>query len=91
MPYFLQQSSLFTDLKDLVPASYLAQFPKWKLAEATTADGKLIGIPTDIGPSALFYREDVETHYANMEAFSEPEVFGDEWTPAPAPQAETAQ
>lgn len=59
MPYFLQQSSLFTDLKDLVPASYLAQFPKWKLAEATTADGKLIGIPTDIGPSALFYREDV--------------------------------
>lgn len=59
MPYFLQQSSLFTDLKDLVPASYLAQFPKWKLAEATTADGKLIGLPTDIGPSALFYREDV--------------------------------
>ncbi|MGU3409007.1 ABC transporter substrate-binding protein [Microbacterium sp. M1A1_1b] len=59
MPYFLQQSSLFTDLKDLVPASYLAQFPKWKLAEATTADGKLIGLPTDIGPSALFYRQDV--------------------------------
>jgi cellobiose transport system substrate-binding protein len=59
MPYFLQQSSLFTDLKSLVPASYLAQFPKWKLAEATTSDGKLIGIPTDIGPSALFYREDV--------------------------------
>ena len=59
MPYFLQQSSLFTDLKSLVPASYLAQFPKWKLAEATTADGKLIGIPTDIGPSALFYRQDV--------------------------------
>jgi hypothetical protein len=30
-----------------------------------------------------------------MEAFSEPEVFGDEWTPAAAPatasQAETAQ
>ncbi|KQS08113.1 sugar ABC transporter substrate-binding protein [Curtobacterium sp. Leaf183] len=59
MPYFLQQSSLFTDLKDVVPASYLAQFPKWKLAEATTADGKLIGLPTDIGPSALFYRQDV--------------------------------
>ena len=43
------------------------------------------------GIAGLFYREDVETHYANMEAFSEPEVFGDEWTPAPAPQAETAQ
>ena len=41
------------------------------------------------------YREDVVTHYANMEAFSEPEVFGDEWTPAAAPatasQAETTQ
>ncbi|WP_251864908.1 NAD(P)/FAD-dependent oxidoreductase [Achromobacter sp. Marseille-Q4962] len=43
------------------------------------------------GIAALFYREDVEAHYANMVAFSEPEVFGDEWTPAPAPQAETAQ
>ena len=47
------------------------------------------------GIAGLFYREDVATHYANMEAFAEPEVFGDEWTPAPAPgaarQAETAQ
>ena len=25
-------------------------------------------------------------HYANMEAFSEPEAFGDEWTPAPPPR-----
>ncbi|MDF3943294.1 FAD-dependent oxidoreductase, partial [Achromobacter denitrificans] len=49
------------------------------------------------GIAGLFYREDVATHYANMEAFSEPEVFGDEWVPAPAPaqasvpQSETAQ
>jgi hypothetical protein len=49
------------------------------------------------GIAGLFYREDVETYYANMEAFAEPEVFGDEWTPAPPPaqaaasQAETAQ
>nr|WP_218883554.1 NAD(P)/FAD-dependent oxidoreductase [Burkholderia guangdongensis] len=35
--------------------------------------------------TATLYREDVERHYANLEAFDEPEVFGDEWTPAPPP------
>ena len=43
------------------------------------------------GIAGLFYREDVAAHYANMEAFSEPEVFGDEWTPAPPPSAVSAQ
>jgi cation diffusion facilitator CzcD-associated flavoprotein CzcO len=37
------------------------------------------------GIAGLFYAEDIETHYATMLAFSEPEVFGDEWTPAPPP------
>lgn len=39
------------------------------------------------GLAATFYREDVELHYANMAAFAEPEVEGDEWTPAPPPPA----
>lgn len=39
------------------------------------------------GLAATFYREDVELHYANMTAFAEPEVEGDEWTPAPPPPA----
>ena len=34
------------------------------------------------GIAALFYREDIATHYANMEAYAEPELNGDEWTPA---------
>lgn len=38
------------------------------------------------GMAALFYREDVDTHYANMLAFSEPEIFGDEFTPAAPPR-----
>lgn len=59
MPYFLQQADLFTDLKTLGIDDLLADFPDWKLAEATTADGKLIGLPTDIGPTALYYRTDV--------------------------------
>ena len=35
------------------------------------------------GIASLFYREDVESHFATLQAFSEPEIFGDEWTPAP--------
>ena len=37
------------------------------------------------GMASLFYREDFDHHYANLEAFSEPELFGDEWTPALPP------
>jgi len=39
------------------------------------------------GIAALFYQEDIETHFANLEAYAEPEVFGDEWVPAPPPSA----
>lgn len=59
MPYFRQQGELFTDLKTLGVDDILSQYPAWKLAEATTADGKLIGLPMDIGPTGLFYRTDV--------------------------------
>jgi cation diffusion facilitator CzcD-associated flavoprotein CzcO len=38
------------------------------------------------GIASLFYREDFDHHYANLEAYAEPELFGDEWTPAPPPQ-----
>ena len=37
------------------------------------------------GLASLFYREDFETHYARLEAFTEPELFGDEWTPSRLP------
>ncbi|MGH8796060.1 MAG: SidA/IucD/PvdA family monooxygenase [Caldimonas sp.] len=37
------------------------------------------------GIASLFYREDIETHYARMQAFAEPEVFGDEWVAAEPP------
>jgi len=35
--------------------------------------------------AALLYFEDVETHYARMEAYAEPEIFGDEWVAEPLP------
>lgn len=35
------------------------------------------------GIAALLYSEDVETHFANLQDYAEPELLGDEWTPAP--------
>ncbi|KWR90223.1 SidA/IucD/PvdA family monooxygenase [Cupriavidus sp. IDO] len=37
------------------------------------------------GIAALLYQEDIELHYAALQAYAEPEVFGDEWLPAPPP------
>ncbi|CAN5678264.1 NAD(P)/FAD-dependent oxidoreductase [soil metagenome] len=42
------------------------------------------------GMASLFYAEDFEYHYARLEAFSEPELLGDEWTPASAPASTTS-
>ena len=33
------------------------------------------------GVASRFYREDVEAPFGTLQAFSEPEIFGDEWTP----------
>ena len=41
------------------------------------------------GLASLFYREDFAQHFANLEAYDEPELLGDEWVPAPPPAART--
>ncbi|MNL87824.1 hypothetical protein D3C87_2171950 [compost metagenome] len=43
------------------------------------------------GIAALLYREDVELHYAALQAYADPEVFGDEWVPAPPPALRAAK
>ena len=35
--------------------------------------------------AALLYAEDIETHYARMQAYAEPEIYGDEWVAEPLP------
>jgi FAD-dependent urate hydroxylase len=42
--------------------------------------------------AGLLYAEDIALHFERMQAFAEPEVFGDEWTPEPLPpyRADTA-
>ncbi|MFE1880243.1 ABC transporter substrate-binding protein [Streptomyces diastatochromogenes] len=50
------QQNKFVDLgKDVDKSQWL----DWKNAQATTKDGKLIGLGTDIGPMAICYRKDL--------------------------------
>lgn len=43
------------------------------------------------GLAALLYAEDVEAHFARMQAYAEPEVFGDEWVVSPLPPFEAGR
>lgn len=58
---------------------------------ATTTHGTLSGdIPAISdgaqrlaqGIASLLYGEDIATHYQNIQAYAEPELIGDEWTPS---------
>jgi cellobiose transport system substrate-binding protein len=50
------QGDKFVDLGSQVDKS---QWLDWKNAQATTKDGKLIGLGTDVGPMAICYRKDL--------------------------------
>jgi cellobiose transport system substrate-binding protein len=50
------QADKFVDLGKEVDKS---QWLEWKNAQATTEDGKLIGLGTDVGPMAICYRKDL--------------------------------
>ena len=50
------QGDKFVDLGKEVDKS---QWLDWKNQQATTKDGKLIGLGTDIGPMAICYRKDL--------------------------------
>jgi cellobiose transport system substrate-binding protein len=56
LPELMQYPDKFADLTD--PALADRWLP-WKAAQATTADGKLIGYGTDIGPEGICYRADL--------------------------------
>ncbi|HZX06865.1 ABC transporter substrate-binding protein [Kribbella sp.] len=55
----LPQAERFVDLKTVGADSVLGDYLDWKVKQATTLDGKVIGLPIDVGPTALFYREDI--------------------------------
>ena len=55
LPELMQYPSKFVDLKD---KSVDGRWLDWKVAQATTKDGVLIGYGTDIGPEGVCYRSD---------------------------------
>lgn len=68
-----EEANRFIDLNTLGADKIAGQFVNWKWSEATTKDGKQLGIPIDIGPGALYYRQDV---FAKAGLPSEPAQVG---------------
>ncbi|PMC74527.1 ABC transporter substrate-binding protein [Brachybacterium sp. UMB0905] len=57
--FFKSVPEYFVDLNTLGAEDKKGEYLDWKWEQATTTDGKQLGIPIDIGPTALFYRFDV--------------------------------
>ncbi|WP_432498626.1 extracellular solute-binding protein [Kineococcus gypseus] len=53
------QPDRWADLSGTPAGDQVADFPEWKSAAATTEDGKVLGMGTDIGPMGLCYRSDL--------------------------------
>lgn len=57
---FLEADSQFYNLNDYGAKDIEESFLDWKWAQAQSPDGSFqIGLPTDIGPTTMFYRTDV--------------------------------
>ncbi|MDQ7992093.1 MAG: extracellular solute-binding protein [Propionicimonas sp.] len=56
LPEIMESADALTDLTD---PEVEGRWLDWKVAQATTADGKLVGYGTDIGPEGVCYRADL--------------------------------
>jgi cellobiose transport system substrate-binding protein len=70
---FLPRADRFIDLNTLGADKLAASYLQWKWKQGSTTDGKLIGFPIDIGPTAMFYREDL---FARAGLPTEPAAVG---------------
>ena len=70
---FKAQANQFIDMNTLGADKIASQFLDWKWKQGSTQDGKLVGFPIDIGPTALFYREDL---FAQAGLPTTPEAVG---------------
>jgi cellobiose transport system substrate-binding protein len=55
----LPRADRFVDLNTLGAESLRGAYLPWKWQQGSTLDNRLIGLPIDIGPTALFYRHDL--------------------------------
>ncbi|WP_432496670.1 extracellular solute-binding protein [Kineococcus auxinigenes] len=53
------QADKWTDLSTTPAGEQVANYPEWKSAAATTEDGEVLALGTDIGPMGLCYRSDL--------------------------------
>ncbi len=56
---YLAKADKFVDLRQYGADGLKDRWLDWKVAGATTPDGKIIGYGTDIGPEAICYRRDL--------------------------------
>jgi len=55
----LPRADRFVDLATLGATEVQGEYLRWKWQQGSTFDGRLVGFPIDIGPTAMFYRADV--------------------------------
>ncbi|WBB71396.1 extracellular solute-binding protein [Micromonospora sp. WMMD1128] len=59
LPKFMQSPDNFVDLTTLGAGDIKGNYLDWVMAQSTTQDGKIIGVPTDVGGLAVAYRTDL--------------------------------
>jgi len=59
LPKFMESADNFVDLNTLGADKTKGNYLDWVMAQSTTKDGKVIGIPTDVGGLAIAYRTDL--------------------------------
>jgi len=59
LPKFMQSPENFVDLSTLGADKVKDNYLDWVMEQSVTKDGKIIGIPTDVGGMAIAYRKDL--------------------------------
>jgi len=59
LPKFMQSPENFVDLSTLGADKIKGDYLEWVMKQSVTADGEIIGIPTDVGGMAVAYRTDL--------------------------------
>ncbi|GAB2892934.1 ABC transporter substrate-binding protein [Streptomyces mayteni] len=59
LPRFVEASHNFHDLREFGADEIRSDYLDWVIAQSTGADGRVIGVPTDVGGLAVAYRTDL--------------------------------
>jgi len=59
LPKFMQAPENFVDLTTLGASKMKGDYLPWVMEQSSTKDGKVIGVPTDVGGMAIAYRTDL--------------------------------